>query len=213
MYLQCAAHFVVAEYIIQLVEGRGAAKCEDTDLHGGPPWRTGTLINLMNSASYSVLKLNLELRCWGQEWPATSADKPPNLSWDVCKTRRSSLFQADHALWKLNGQKTSRDPVKTHSKHKKINSHKGSLNWAWTPITTGHYCSFRCQLAGCSGECPSKRNKRGEKALLPQSWRRSGGEPFSGVALSRDLICLCLQLAFEPVCPTPREKLSRRLWT
>lgn len=34
MYLQCEAHFVVAEYISQLVERRCGTECEDTDLFG-----------------------------------------------------------------------------------------------------------------------------------------------------------------------------------
>lgn len=37
MYLQCASHFVVAEYIRQLVERRGGTEYEDTDLFGEPP--------------------------------------------------------------------------------------------------------------------------------------------------------------------------------
>lgn len=64
MYLQCEAHFVVAEYISQLVERRCGTECEDTDLFGE---RT----NLVNFGLYSVLKLNLIVRT-GTNWDLLS---------------------------------------------------------------------------------------------------------------------------------------------
>lgn len=37
MYLQCAAHCVVAEYISQVVERQHRTEYEDTDVFSGPP--------------------------------------------------------------------------------------------------------------------------------------------------------------------------------
>lgn len=70
--------------------------------------------------------------------------------------RLTTLSCRGLAIVELNGGKTSRDPVRTRLKHKKINSHKRCLNWAKTPITRGHYWSLRCQLSGCSWEWPLK---------------------------------------------------------
>lgn len=56
MYLQCSAHFVVAEYISQLVEEMGGTSmC----LVGHPRGQTHFI--LVNKGLYSVLTMNFEL--------------------------------------------------------------------------------------------------------------------------------------------------------
>lgn len=70
MYLQCAAHFVVAEYIRQLVEGNRVAQNVKMRmcLVGHPTGQTGSL---MGHILASVLQLNPELRHRELKLPVT----------------------------------------------------------------------------------------------------------------------------------------------